>query len=394
MLIKILEEIKAPSITLYEFLRKERKKSKAHDNQEREVKWTLSFNDKYFGDDIENLEREFLIKTRHVPNRSSCDASNSSFLHIFTDTTHITQFEEVKAQNKYQRTMLANVSHEFRTPLNAISMSLILLKDQLEEKDSKFLKIATSSWDILASLVEDILDHAKIESGVFEVNDVKFELNQLLDEVQSIFELQWNRKEIGLLVNLDPQLDKLLIWSDKQRLKQVILNLCSNALKFTDTGCIRINLFIDEARHEDFSMRNFSHTKQCPLNESDECVEDEFSPKHLKPKLMHFFPNKSKNNNCDDGLIKEKSKSGEIGNRTTRVCLWITDTGIGIPKKDLSSLFKLFGKTSSNHRRNKTGCGLGLTICKMIIEKLGGHIKLESEEGVGTKVKWWFKIRY
>ena len=64
----------------------------------------------------------------------------------------------------------------------------------------------------------------------------------------------------------------------------------------------------------------------------------------------------------------------------------VTDTGIGIPEQDQSSLFKLFGKTSSNHNRNKTGCGLGLTICKKIIQKLDGDIILDSKQGVGTKI--------
>mmetsp|Transcript_16906 Transcript_16906/g.14829 ORF Transcript_16906/g.14829 Transcript_16906/m.14829 type:complete len:96 (+) Transcript_16906:857-1144(+) len=95
--------------------------------------------------------------------------------------------------------MLANVSHEFRTPLNAISMSLILLKGHINEErigrsrienPQKFIKIATSSCDILASLVEDILDHAKIESGGFEIHETEFQFNNLFDEVKDIFEMQ------------------------------------------------------------------------------------------------------------------------------------------------------------------------------------------------------------
>ena len=113
--------------------------SEANNKAEREAKVTLKFNENYFGDDWSNLEREFLIKTRHVPHTNSSDSKSSFYLHIFTDNTHITQLEEVKAQNKYQRTMLANVSHEFRTPLNAMSMSLVLLKDRIRGPDSKFL---------------------------------------------------------------------------------------------------------------------------------------------------------------------------------------------------------------------------------------------------------------
>lgn len=74
--------------------------------------------------------------------------------------------------------------------------------------------------------------------------------------------------------------------------------------------------------------------------------------------------------------------------------LTVEDTGIGIPEKDKTSLFKLFGKLSSNHNRNKTGCGLGLTICKKILQKLGGDVILESEEGKGTKVTCIFDCKY
>jgi signal transduction histidine kinase len=77
----------------------------------------------------------------------------------------------------------------------------------------------------------------------------------------------------------------------------------------------------------------------------------------------------------------------------SKVCLTITDTGLGIPTNDQQSLFKLFGKMSSNHDRNKTGCGLGLTICKMILQKMGGDISLESEEGEGTKVTCHFMVK-
>jgi signal transduction histidine kinase len=77
----------------------------------------------------------------------------------------------------------------------------------------------------------------------------------------------------------------------------------------------------------------------------------------------------------------------------SKVCLTVTDTGLGIPTKDQQSLFKLFGKLSSNHDRNKTGCGLGLTICKMILQKMGGDISLESKEGEGTKVTCHFLVK-
>ena len=92
--------------------------------------------------------RQMLIKTRRVLFNNE-NYQRSLYLHIFIDTTQICQLEEAKAQNKYQKQMLANVSHEFRTPLNAMKMSLTLMKDTINKQNEKFLKIALSSTTIL-----------------------------------------------------------------------------------------------------------------------------------------------------------------------------------------------------------------------------------------------------
>ena len=92
--------------------------------------------------------------------------------------------------------------------------------------------------------MEDILDHAKIESGVFEIHEVKFELRQLFNEVKDIFDLQCERKGIELSFQVHSMFNHLKVMTDKQRLKQVLLNLLSNALKFTDKGSIKISLNI------------------------------------------------------------------------------------------------------------------------------------------------------
>uniref|UniRef100_A0A7S3KX61 histidine kinase n=1 Tax=Euplotes crassus TaxID=5936 RepID=A0A7S3KX61_EUPCR len=95
---------------------------------------------------------------------------------------------------------------------------------------------------------------------------------------------------------------------------------------------------------------------------------------------------------------KAPQKEDELGSieftKELKVELSVADTGIGIPERDLPSLFKVFGKTRSNHNRNQTGTGLGLTICKKLCEKLGGNIELKSKEGVGTKVTCLFTCLY
>ena len=237
-------------ITLYKFLKKERKTALKYNNANRATKVVISYSSPQHGDELQMIGREFIIKTIKVENSENINEINPLCMHMFIDTTQISQLEEAKAQNHYQRQMLANVSHEFRTPLNAMNMSLELMKFEIEQKNKKLLKIATSSCNILSHLVEDIVDHAKIEAGIFEIQDSIFSFNQLLSEVSDIFCLQAQSKNIKLNFQISPCMDKMIIKSDKQRLKQILLNLISNALKFTDSGSITIKVF----KSEDFKF--------------------------------------------------------------------------------------------------------------------------------------------
>mmetsp|Transcript_2413 Transcript_2413/g.2085 ORF Transcript_2413/g.2085 Transcript_2413/m.2085 type:complete len:240 (+) Transcript_2413:724-1443(+) len=163
-------------------------------------------------------------------------------MHFFIETTQISQLEEVRAQNKYQKQMLANVSHEFRTPINAMHLSLLMLKDSTTKKNQKFVRIASSSCTLLSSLVEDILDHAKLEVGMFEIHKEQFYPIELLDEIKEIFELQLSSMNIKLEFELEDVLKKTMIMADKKRLKQVMMNLLSNSLKFTTEGYVKVKL--------------------------------------------------------------------------------------------------------------------------------------------------------
>ncbi|CAI2382403.1 unnamed protein product [Moneuplotes crassus] len=397
---------------LNEFLDLERCKLEKEKENEREAKISVYFDDFNFIEGIEMIRREFVIKTRKVHTNDPNDPYTSMYLHILSDTTQITQLEEQKAQNKYQRQMLANVSHEFRTPLNAMTLSLALLRRQIHGDSAKLLRIASSSCDILRSLVEDILDHAKIESGVFEIQDKVFKFNTLMDEVRDIFELQALSKKIDLTFYIAPEVDNLFVKTDKQRIKQVLLNLISNSLKFTDRGTIRISLTkinpSDERslRREEIKeeskdcQRSFLQHGSARLDShlSEESVNQEYTCRPHLPRVSKYstYPDNRA------GLLNGRSRSNSDREekplfepyRKLKFKLTVSDTGIGIPRSDQSSLFKLFGKTSSNHNRNKTGCGLGLTICRKILQKLGGDITLESEEGRGTKVTSVFKCMY
>lgn len=237
-----LNSLGKPIYMLKEFLINEQNTLKAKGASNRESKVEM-FTQEISDNTNEISKKQFIIKTKRVNLDGESEEDNSLFIHLFIDTTQITQLEEIKAQNRYQRQMLANVSHEFRTPLNAMMMSLQLLKATISPKDEKFLKIAHSSCNILSALVEDILDHAKIESGVFEIQETEFAVEELIEEVQAIFELQAQRKGITLNFSVNNKLKFIYIKSDKQRLKQILLNLISNAFKFTDSGYIKVDIY-------------------------------------------------------------------------------------------------------------------------------------------------------
>ncbi|CAI2386159.1 unnamed protein product [Moneuplotes crassus] len=390
-------------IPLASFLRDERELAKDIANNERSTKACICYKNAPICKEMEYLTRDFIVKTSKIEEANN-RGNKPNFLQMFIDTTQITQLENEKAQSKYQRQMLSNVSHEFRTPLNAMSLSLHLMKPYINEDLEKFHRIANSSCDILKGLVEDILDFSKIEAGVFEIQESVFIFKQLFDEVNSIFEMQTKMKGIELEFKMEDVFQDLEIKSDKERLKQILLNLLSNSLKFTDRGSIDVSLKIQAMTEITDEQTNWNEEIQ--IIDSDTFEEmpvcnlllatNNYNFKSNPSKLSEEVGSLQRSHKLSKRLQQEDSEGRRLSDFTKelKLELTVTDTGLGIPKKDLPSLFKLFGKTSSNHNRNKTGTGLGLTICKMLCEKLGGRIQLKSKPGIGTTVACIFTCFY
>ncbi|CAI2384783.1 unnamed protein product [Moneuplotes crassus] len=392
-------------IGLSYFLQNERELCQDRHENERAIKVSIKYKNKDLPVEIESINRSFVVKTSKIDVVNDLETC-PTFLQMFIDTTQITQLEEAKAQSNYQRQMLSNVSHEFRTPLNAMSLSLYLMKDHLTEDWAKYHKIASSSCDILKGLVEDILDFSKIEAGVFEVQESEFTFKQLFDEVNSIFEMQTCMKRINLNFTMDDAFCELKVKSDKERLKQILLNLLSNSLKFTDEGSINVGLKIQQMKAFNAQQIESDNDDEAKLSSVEAFDEMPVCNLLLVTNNYEFKSHKSKFDEPALGFARQDKTTGKLMQKEAdqsmpsdftkelRLELSVRDTGIGIPEGDLPSLFKLFGKTSSNHNRNKTGTGLGLTICKKLCEKLGGKIVLESKEGIGTKVTCTFRCFY
>ena len=239
--------------------------------------------------------------------------------------------EQLALTSRYKSEFLANMSHELRTPLNSMLILSRLLSENndqtLNEKQIEFAETIHEAGADLLSLINDILDLAKIESGTMGIDVGEVDFVALQEYVERTFLQVAEDKDLRLSVTLGNQLPQTMI-TDPRRLQQVLRNLISNALKFTEKG--EIELRIDIAL-EGWSIEN-------------------------------------------DKL-----------NRTTRVIAFaVRDTGIGIPADKQMLIFEAFQQVDGTTSRTYGGTGLGLSISREIAQLLGGEIRLESIPGKGS----------
>ena len=248
--------------------------------------------------------------------------------------------EAAEESSKAKSEFLAHMSHELRTPLNAILGFAQILKrsENLDSRQHENLNIINRSGEHLLSLINNVLDMSKIESGQLSVNRSDFDLIDLLNEVRDLFKLRSEEKGLSLQISIQIDLPRR-INTDEDRLRQILINLISNSIKFTDRGSIIIRV---RARKEELGESSLTPNPQPVASKS-------YTPIHI-----HFE---------------------------------IEDTGSGISQEDIDSIFKPFVQTKSR-RGNEKGTGLGLAISSRFIRLLGGTIDVQSKEGVGTTFKF------
>ena len=159
--------------------------------------------------------------------------NRAAVLHLLVNVTAAHELTLAKASNRYQRIMIGSITHEFRTPLNSSINALELLEEHVPQEFKKYLRIAKISNKLLAALIEDILDLTRLEKGEFRLNEYAFKLRSVTNIIVELFEFQMEAKGLRLIIDASEKTLNSIVTADGRRIEQVLLNLFSNALKFT-----------------------------------------------------------------------------------------------------------------------------------------------------------------
>ncbi len=242
--------------------------------------------------------------------------------------------EDAERANTAKSEFLANMSHEIRTPMNAILGFSELIKNFVNNKLAvEYLNGIVSSGKNLLNLINDILDLSKIESGKIDIKLEAVNFRSLIEEVKQIFFYSSKQKQLSLSFEIDSQIPEYL-YIDETRFRQVLLNLVGNAIKFTNSGYVKVEIKLD--------------------NENETQIKFEID-----------------NLNQNEAYIN--------------LVITVEDSGIGIPEDQQIKIFEAFVQREGQSSRKYGGTGLGLTITKRLVEIMKGSIKLESILDEGSK---------
>ncbi|WP_341529588.1 ATP-binding protein [Nostoc sp. UHCC 0302] len=246
--------------------------------------------------------------------------------------------QEAEAANRAKSEFLANISHELRTPLNSIiGFTQLMTRDRfITPSQLEYLEIINRSGEHLLTLINDVLSMSKIEAGRTTLNENSFDLYSLLDSIEEMFKFKAESNGLQLIFEHSPEVPKY-VRTDESKLRQVLINILGNAIKFTQEGGVTLRVRLGTG--ERGLGNSFSNT-QYPMPYAQSLI----------PNYLHFE---------------------------------VEDTGLGIAQNELENLFKPFMQTEAG-RKSQQGTGLGLTISQQFVHLMGGNISVNSVLDQGT----------
>ncbi|KAL5075949.1 hypothetical protein RYX36_014933 [Vicia faba] len=299
-----------------------------------------------------------------------CHATVNRIATIEEDCRKMTELKKLaEAADVAKSQFLATVSHEIRTPMNGVlGMMNMIMDTDLDVTQQEYVRTAQGSGKALVSIINELLDQAKIDSGKLELDALMFDIRAIMDDVLSLFSEKSQGKGVELAVYVSDQVPQQLI-GDPGRFRQIITNLMGNSVKFTDKGHIFVTIHLVEEVFHSIEVER----------ESSKETDDTLSGFPVADGRRSWEGFKAFSHEGPLGSFSSPSSTDLIN-----VIVSVEDTGEGIPLESQEKIFTPFMQVNPSISRKHGGTGIGLSISKCLVGLMKGEIGFASEPGIGS----------